>query len=383
MNKFAKLLALVLALTLCIPAASASATALSATPVCAPTTDGDVGALKILNLDVKYLAMGGNFTHVTTCDGLTHNAKNLAVVNLTNNKLVWAGNADGFVFAIEAINSVMYVGGAFEHVGNVVRHKTVGISTNDWSVTNWKPVITEASVTSLAYSSNMIYIGTSNSVRAVNQTNGLQTWRLVTTGGPVRTLLALHANNVLYVGGLFATLGGYDQHGAVAVSMTSGAVITSFKPVLRKNSYVGPSGGYDGQNPLSFAYDGTNNLILMGIASVGINEVFAVMVTTGALIPKSYHRIAGDGQAVAVIGDLYFAGYHKTGDIRPYASIYSATTGQEIAWDSGLAGPRVGSNADGLNGGIQCVAVNLSASTVYVGGAQRLPTPSLTAYLVV
>ena len=158
----------------------AASTPISTTPLAFDRTNGDL--LAITKVDgTNDLAFGGNFSLVYTPDGVSHSATNFAVVDEASGAFLYGGTAGGgtdkYVRSIGSLNGVIYIGGDFTSWGGVSRSHAVSLAptgnpASPYSVTSWNPA-PSVKVRGLAVDGSAVYFGSGNTVRAVNQTTGL------------------------------------------------------------------------------------------------------------------------------------------------------------------------------------------------------------------
>jgi hypothetical protein len=299
------------------PAVQASATTvatISSTVIPFATTNGDV--IAVLDVTVSgqpIVAFGGDFTTVTTTDGVTHPATNFAAVNELTGALVYAAtgvSSTGYVRALAYQNGLLYIGGDFTSFSGSSRSHILALNLPGWTTATWNPGA-GGSVAAIALDSTAVYVaGGTGTVKALTLSNGAAIWSDPVLNGGVRSLVVNPMSGGLYVGGFFDTVGGFTNHGLVEVNKTTGAPMTSFAPVLQPNSGTGCCPTWDGEDPIALALDTNVSPAVLVMGSGGHqNYVRVLNSTTGAGIWN--HFLSGDGQAVAVVGDSVLIGYHR------------------------------------------------------------------------
>jgi outer membrane protein assembly factor BamB len=290
-------------------------------------SDGRVQTAVVLG-DVVYF--GGKFTQVRSGAGGELVERNrLAACRLSTGELLpWNPNADNWVFALATDGSRVFAGGAFENVGGI-------------------PV---------------------KGLAAIDPTTGTPdpTWQGGVGGGWIRTLAV--DGSRLYLGGGFGYVDGQPRAGVAALDRTTGALdpwdpdkgwsgydVRAILPVGSKvlvSEYatedhlfaVDASSGREvswktspSYPVISLATDGKQ--VYMAGAGLGTsrNSVIAMDAADG----RQRWEVNGDGnvQAVAVMGDVVYAGGHFQnidGKVRDRLLAVSAAQGDILDWNPGL-----------------------------------------------
>jgi hypothetical protein len=341
-------------------------------------TNGDLLVItKIQGAPTDEIAFGGNFSAVITPDGVSHSAKNFAVVSESSGAVLYAGNANSYVRAISSLNGVTFVGGDFSSFGGQSRAHAAALSAT-FGVTSWNPKPSKT-VRALATSGSTVFMaGDFSAVRAVSASSGSTIWSKSTSGGDVHSLLL--ADGALYAGGLFETYNGTTQHGLVKVSPSSGLLITAFNAHLRPDSGSGAIGAYDGEEIISMSVGPNSGEILIGSgghapAGKASNEAILINANTGSRVWST--SLIGDCQGIGIVGSTVVAGYHRNNANSSTPFPYFATqlelsNGQLTTWDPKITGNQ--SNADGGNNGVQAIYVDQSTNTLFLAGAFTSPS---------
>jgi hypothetical protein len=376
----AVMLALVGVIGSWLPAVQASATTVatvSSSLVPFATTNGDV----ITTLDItvagqQVVAFGGDFTQVTTIDGVKHPATNFAAVNELTGALVYAAtgvSSTGYVRALAYQNGLLYIGGDFTSFSGTSRSRIVALSLPSWSIASWNPGAS-GSIAAIALDSSSAYFaGATGTLKAVSLSTGSTIWSDPVVNGGVRSLLINQSTGGLYVGGFFDTVGGFTNHGLIEVNKSNGKPITGFAPVLQPNSGTGCCPTWDGEDPIALSLDTNVSPAELVMASGGhLNYVRLLNATTGANIWD--HFLPGDGQAVAVVGDSVLIGYHRNRnnpgsfDWPYYAAQLQTSNGAMQTWQAGIS-TMPGQVTDGDNNGVRSFAYDPTTGILVVGGA--------------
>ncbi len=345
------------------------------------TTNGDVLAVKTAVVGSRRLTVfGGNFSAVITPDGASHAAHDFGVVDATNGALVFAGNADSYVRAVTSLNGVVYIGGDFSHVSGATRHGVAALDAGTWQLTGWNPGA-GGRVRALDASATTIFVADSSQVRAVSPA-GATVWRDTGDCG-INALLLSPDQSKLYLGGFFNQINGAGQHSLALVNPANGAVDPTFTPVLTHDSGLCSAGGkpaYDGENTISMTYDTVHGRLVAGQGGI-LNTLRSLDPVTGAR--KWSIHTPGDAQAVSMIGDMVFVGYHRNApnpdgsNTNYFAQLRASKGGAPIAWDPNLTGNQ--GNADGGNNGVQASWFDPVLQRLYLGGS-FFPPKSLAVF---
>jgi hypothetical protein len=203
---------------------------------------------------------------------------------------------------------------------------------------------------------------------AINATTGeLLPWNPGATGGEVRALEVSADGTTVYVGGTFTSLAGQARTGLGAVSVSTGASITTFRTTL---SYGGV-----------FAMARAGDTLYIGGRFTKVNDVWqarlaAVSTVTGARDGTFTGSANEKVNALAVAADgrsLLVGGYFRTlsGQPRDYLGSVSASTGAVTAWRPAAA------CFDATN---PCVVYSIAADSARVYAAIGGPGGQVWAY---
>ncbi len=204
----------------------------------------EIDAVTALARSGDQLFIAGNFTRV---GGRTHNA--FAALDLRTGQVrSWPLDADAFACALAVHEGRVYVGGKFTHISGQPRDCLAAINARSGALLEWNPRANRT-VFSLALANHTVFAGGEfdsvggrprNSLAAIEQQRGVVTdWDAAIL--PVRRYLGHYDWNwpwvtalavrgrTLYVGGLFAGLGGAERRNLGALDIRT-ARATPFDP---------------------------------------------------------------------------------------------------------------------------------------------------------
>ncbi|MGI8524481.1 MAG: hypothetical protein ACR2K3_14410 [Nocardioides sp.] len=296
-----KLIPLVMALGASAVGGAAHAATLPATVSSAPNkTAGFDAPVRAVVYHAGVVYVGGDFTHAVQ-NGHRIARNHVAAINpATGQLLPWNPNADGSVDALAVTDSYVYLGGSFTRVGGAAHSRLARVSTSAGTVDPGFKGNTNRTVKALAVNGAALYVGgsfTKVSGRAVSDLVALSsttgalnsTWR-ATANGVVRSLAV--ANGWVYAGGDFTSMDGSARGGYLAsLDPTSGALQSDYTSSVgyRVNNVAATS------TTIYAAADGVGG----HLRAVNLNGSSRWTVTSD-----------GGFQAVAVLGDVVYAGGH-------------------------------------------------------------------------
>ena len=359
-------------------------TKIATVPSLSATTNGDILATSVQTVGTRhFVAIAGNFSQVVTPDSVSHAASNLAVLDQDNpNTVVYrASGINSYVRAAKFWGSTLYFGGDFTQVAGSTRNHVAAISTSSNSLLSWNPGSSYA-VHAITTNGSAVFIAEKGTtLKAVGMTNGSALWSKSVSGGTIKVLMVDPSGAQLFVGGLFETINGVNQHGLMKLQTSNGANFSAFKSTLRADTNIGPKGAYDGEEVLSMDWDaqfGTPRLVFGSGGSQG-NALNYVDPITGAYVSgpwgsKSYRAHEGDVQGLAVVGDTYVTGFHRSHtnnssfNYDRFSALWSAQDGVlQTNWRLGLWG--IQSNADAGNQGVQSISYDKTTKKLFMAGA--------------
>jgi hypothetical protein len=229
-----RLLRFVAFVVLLLFAVPAPARAVTAQPQTAPEFNGSVYAIARLG---AFVYVGGSFTSVSS-GGRTYARERLAAFDSrTGAVLSWAPAADRTVRALAVAGSSVYAGGDFGHVSGWRRDNLVRLDAGTGAVGAFKHAVSGAPYALAAAGGRLYVAGSFTAVDGYARgnlaafslaTDELAGWR-PTADDSVHSLAA-HRSRI-YLGGTFHQVNGASRTLRIAaVSATSGAVDTGFRP---------------------------------------------------------------------------------------------------------------------------------------------------------
>ena len=291
----------------------------------------------------------------------------------------WAPDPDSEVYALALAGSTLYVGGRFEHLGGAARYKigAVDVATGAATAFDPHPLLgffgNWPLIRALAVANGVVYVGGLFSslggqsqlyLGAVDPTTGLATsWNPQTSGAFGIVLSILPNGSTLYVGGSFTGMGGQPRTYLAEVNASDGSV-TSWNPSLdgevtsmTMNGTTLYVGGY---------FSNVNSMARAKVASfdraTGNLTSFAPVLTTstGAYPPPNVNCLGLSGST------LYVGGWfdHINGQARSYLGAVDAASGAVLAWD-----PEINHSANAL--AVDAGTVLAAGDLTSLGGVAR------------
>ena len=275
----------------------ARAAAVAGTPDATASFDGAVRAIAYAGSTVY---VGGDFTKAYS-GGRTYPRSRLAAIDArTGALLAWAPAADGRIRGLVATGSSVFAIGDFGYVNGVRRDSLVRLRSSDGAVLS----------------------GFAHAINGVPHTIGA-------------------GNGRLYVGGSLTAVDGYPRSGLAAFDLSSGALDGAWRPTadatvqslavapdrvylsgdFQQINGVSGSARLGAVDPANGGYDGSFRpevrYVARGVA-VSADGVYAAHGGPGGrLVSYDFAGAArwtittdGDGQAVAVLGDVVYLGGH-------------------------------------------------------------------------
>ena len=316
--------------------------------------------------------ISGSFTSV---GGITRNR--IAAINTSDGSLVSGFNPDAnnsvTSMTLSSDGSTLYVGGNFTTIGGITRNRIAAINTSDGSlVSGFNPNITGTGVPAvraltLSPDGNTLYIGgnftavdgtTRNNAAAVSTSNGTLTSSFNPNAGSTVSSIALSSDgSILYVGGIFTTIGGITRNRIAAINTSDGSLVSGFNPGI-----VGSNIGDMTLNSTgSILYVGGTFSVIGGITRSNIASVNTADGTTRSFNPN----VNGNVAALALSPDestLYMLGAFTTVTSFPVSrnALAEAFTsdGSFTVFDPNLSG----------NGSLNSLHFSPSGDVVYAGG---------------
>ena len=204
-----------------------------------PNSNGSVGEVT-LNSDNSILYVGGSFTSIAG-----ENRNYFAAINTSTGLATSfnpATNKDVGVIVLNSDGSTVYLGGNFTSIGGQARQGLAAINTSTGLVTSFNPDHNDGDyfIDGLALSSDnsILYVGglfssiggqSRRDLAAINTSTGLATSFNPNPNDRVLNLTLTTNGSVLYVGGNFTSIGGQTRPGLAAINTSTG-LATSFNP---------------------------------------------------------------------------------------------------------------------------------------------------------
>ncbi len=312
--------------------------------------------IRALALSGGNLYLGGDFTLL----GATARNRIAAVDASSGAVQAWNPNSDGQVSTLLVSGSLIYVGGVFDNIGGLARNDLAAISVSTGSADTWNANITGAgtSVRSLAISGTTLYVGgvfaniggqARNHLAAVSTTTGLasSTWNPGITGTSVE---ALQMNGTsLIVGGVFTNICSGARTNLASVTTTAATCSLNAGFSSNTNGIV-----------RAVLVDGTTLYVggdFTTIVSSSRNRVASVNASTGAVLSWDPNADGSVYTFSSLTGSVYVGGGFSDIGIRLrnyLASFDTSTKAITSTWDP---------NANGV-----VRALALSGTSLYVGG---------------
>jgi hypothetical protein len=283
--------------------ASAAVVTFRSTPVAAWRLNGVGYATTVVGNTVY---VGGQFTTATSPTGQSVGRANLAAFDATTGALRtgFVANTNGVVRSLASDGTRLFVGGSFTTIGGQSRSRLAAVDLSSGAVSGTFRANASSHVYALSYGGGRLYAGGSFStiagvarsrIAALNPSTGSAVAGFVAAAnGTVSAVAATPDGSAVYVGGAFTTLNGVARPYLGRLSSSGARTNVNFAPV------EGPVFA------LSVRPDGTR----LGAAVGGVGNQGAYFNTsTGARLWRQ--RCDGDGQAVWLIEDSMFSGFHE------------------------------------------------------------------------
>jgi hypothetical protein len=256
--------------------------------------------------------VGGNFTNVTTSDGVTQAPIGyLARFNPTTDQFdtSWNLQFDGPVKALSIASGHLYVGGDFTNVGTHKRRRLASVNLATGALDAWNPSVGGGKVLALAATTSGVYVG-GNFATLAGQSRAnlgrlgldgtLDSWA-PTLDGRVNSLVASPSGTKVYAGGDFTTVSGNTSARSIASWDTATGNLTAGFAAAATN---------EGNKPpaLDLYLDGTH--LLAAVAGQG-GACASLNPATGH-VDWSVHA-NGNIQAVTAMSGIVYCGGHFGG----------------------------------------------------------------------
>ena len=280
------------------------------------------------------LYIGGGFTEAGPVGGPMGARNRIAAFDIATGALTaWNPNANEEVYTLAVSGSTVYAGGLFTAIGGQARNYIAALNVTDGQATSWNPQANHV-INSLEVSGPTVYAGGSyttiggqarNYLAALDASTGSATaWNPNPDDTPYALVVS---GSTLYVGGSFTTIGGQVRNRIAAFDITTGA-LTGWDPHAEPEY----SGVYDLAVSGSMVYVGG---LFATIGGQTRNNIAAFDISTGAL--TSWNPDANSlVYTLAVSGSTVYAGGYFTsigGRARNHLAALNISDGSATAWN--------------------------------------------------
>lgn len=275
----------------------------SSSPVPSWRVDG-VGRATLLVGDTVYV--GGSFGKVTSPDGAsTADRANLAAFSASTGALkgTFRADTDGAVRALAFDGVNLYVGGSFVTVGGVSRSRLAALDPASGAVRSTWKANASSHVYALTIASGKLYVGGAFSwikgvarsrVAALTLADASLTSFQPAVDATVNAVAAAGDGSAVYLGGAFTTVNGQAQSTLAKLRSDGSRVPMTWA-------------GLDGP-ALDLRVTGDGSRLGAAVAGAG-NQGAWYDTSTGTRYWRQ--RCDGDAQAVHVVADSMFTGFHE------------------------------------------------------------------------
>lgn len=255
-----------------------------------PNANGQVYALAVLGSIVN---TGGTFTALGSVS-----RNYLAMIGTDGTLSSWNPNANYVVNALAVSGATVYVGGAFTSIGGNSRVRLAAIGT-DGSLQAWNPNANHT-VEAIAISDPIVYVageftsigctsGCSitpaqprNRLAAITSGGGLQTWN-PNADSLVRSIAI--SGSILYAGGSFTTVGSNSRNRLAAISIDN-SCLTAYS----SSCLLGWNPNASGGSVTTLAVSGSTVYVGGGFSAISGHprSQLAAITTAGTLLPWNF-----------------------------------------------------------------------------------------------
>lgn len=236
---------------------------------------------------------------------------NIAAIDpSTGNPIDWKPDPNNAVLAIALKDNKIYIGGYFSRVGGKNRTQLAELTTDSNAATKWNPRagVNGDEVFALQIIDSLLYVGgdfdslggkSRKNIGAVNLTTGITTSWSPSTNSEVHCIL--HKNNSLFIGGFFTYVNGQSRQYIAEFSIATGG-LTSWNPSA-SDAVI------DMTNIDNTLYIGGNFNMVGGVYR---NYIAALNMTTGK---ATSWNPGADNTVLCMINDgknIYAGGYFTT-----------------------------------------------------------------------
>ncbi|MCP3976575.1 MAG: hypothetical protein GY720_18970 [bacterium] len=201
-------------------------------PVAGWSVNGNVYSVH-LHGDVVYV--GGSFSRAVSPDGaVTRDRHNLAAFDrVTGELLPFRADTNGVVRGISADANTVWVGGHFTEIGGVARERVAALNATSGSVRSAFAAAVNSMVWDVEFAGSRVFIGgqfttvdgdSHRRVAALDPITGEPDPGFsARSSGTVRSVVMSFANDTLYVGGSFKSIGGTSRDELVGLDPDTGS----------------------------------------------------------------------------------------------------------------------------------------------------------------
>ncbi|MGH7451425.1 MAG: hypothetical protein ACRENG_08790, partial [bacterium] len=286
----------------------------------------------------------------------------LAAFGITSGKGAACPQPNGWVYALAAKGSTLYVGGIFSTIGGLPRKNIAAFPIYSSTPLSWDPR-TNGGVRAIYLHGSTVYVGgdftyiagqSRYRIAALDETTGQATAWISHASAPVRGLATNSNGSIVYAGGEFRSINGQWRNRLAALNASNG-IATPWNPIAGSETPWDPAATIDG-SIYAIAVSGTN-VYIGGAFGYPRNRIAAIDAATGTLTawnPNAngdVHTITIDNSTVYVGGKFTAIG----GQTRNFLAALDINTGLAKTWN-----PNVGGT------GVYSILAN--GATIYAGG---------------
>jgi len=321
--------------------------------------------VRTLAVNGRTIYAGGSFTHIGRA------ARNYiaALDSLSGDATPWNPDANHVVRTVVVSGSAIYAGGNFTKIGRANRNRLAALEMGAGDTTAWNPNVegvpsnlptsTQTQINAIEVVGTVVYVGgvfttigkvPQNNIAAINAATGRREgdWN-ADANGPV---VALAANgSAIYAAGKFTKIGLSDRISLAALDVDHGTAL-SWNPLFTTMATA----------------DTVRALAISGLTVYAGGDIKGIRVTRKNLAafnastgkPMAWNPSPNDTvYALAVSGATVYAGgrFTQIGAMQPRSRLAAieAMTGNITGWNPNVTGARVN-------------AIEVSNKTIYIGG---------------
>jgi len=297
--------------------------------------------------------IGGSFSSI---GGVPRNR--IASFDANGNVTDWDPSVNSSIRAITVENDRIYVGGDFTEIAGEPRERLAAFDENG-TLTSWDPsasgsvrdILVDGSTVNVAGSFPRVSGELRSRLAAVHVDGTLTSWDpSVSGGGNIVNTLTL-ANDVIYAGGDFTTVGGASRNGLAAFNATGTGNLTSWDPSAASGSVFNGIGVSKG-----IVYVGGDFSMVGGAEVTNLAAIDASSASVTSWLPE----IDGTINTLAIgSGNIYVGGNFTTIEKDARTSVAAIDdSGSVLSWDAQLSS----SSSVFVN------ALETTQSSIFMGG---------------